>query len=352
MDQYSNIEDLLADDSFIRWISHSATEKERAHWEQWMAEDPAREVMVREAQKLHQSIHYDPFDTPDFKNELAELEETISQYETNRVPTERFSHSKSNYVHYWMRVAAVLLLTIVTGWGIYVGLPQSDPDKKEVKIEWAVSETEFGEKRALQLTDGSKIILNADSRLRYPQRHTGKELQVWLEGEAYFDIVHKTGADRRQFTVHTRDGDVRVLGTKFNVNTRKNQTEVVLEEGKVKIEKPDSSRSSSISHVMTPGEMVRFDSQQNRIDVQAINPELYTSWTEDRLVFEETPLHEIAYDLETIYGLEVRIASSELGEMLVSGTVSNDNLPVLLSSLSRLLEVDIDRREQLILITD
>ncbi len=352
MAQYSNIEDLLADDSFVRWISHSATEKEQMYWEQWMAEDPAREMMVQEAKKLHQSIYYDPFDVPYVKNELAELEKTISQYETSRVPTERFSRCKSHHAYYGMRVAAVLVLAIVTGWGIYAGLPQSKPDKTENNIEWVVSETEFGEKRALQLTDGSKIILNADSRLRYPQRHAGDELQVWLEGEAYFDIIHKTGADRRQFTVHTKDGDVRVLGTKFNVNTRKKQTEVVLEDGEVEIEKTDSSQSKSISHIMKPGEMVRFDSHRNRIDVKTINPSLYTSWTEDQLVFERTPLYEIANDIETIYGLEVRIASSELGEMLVSGSVSNDNLPVLLASLSRLLDVDIDRQEEQILITD
>jgi len=349
---YSNIEDLLADDSFIRWISHSAIEEEQDYWEQWMAGDPAREVMVREAKKLHQSIHYNRFDTPDIKSELSGLEETISQYETSRAIMEESSQGKRNPAYYWMRVAAILLLTVTVGWGIYVGIPQSQLDKEEEKIEWTVSETEYGEKRALQLSDGSKIILNADSRLRYPQRTAGNDFQVWLEGEAYFDIVHKNGADQRQFTVRTKDGNVRVLGTKFNVNTRKKQTEVVLEEGQVKIEKPDTSHSSSISHVMRPGELARFDSYQNKIDIEVINPALYTSWTKDQLMFEGTSLREIAHHIETIYGLEVRITSPELGQLLVSGTVSNNNLPVLLASLSRLLDVDIDRQEELILITD
>lgn len=350
MSPYSNIEDLLAEDSFIRWITDSASTKEQDYWEQWMAEDPAREVMVREAQKLHQALYYDRFETPDIETELSALEETIGQYEAPGKRTKNFGAINNMY---WIRVAAILLLTIVTGWGIYVvGIPKLQPDKEEPKIEWMVSETEYGEKRALQLSDGSKIILNADSRLRYPRRTAGDDLQVWVEGEAYFDIVRKKGKDRRQFTVHTKDGDVRVLGTKFNVNTRDDQTEIVLEEGQVKIEKSDSSQSSSISHVMKPGELARFDSDQDQIDVQAINPALHTSWTQDRLVFEGTSLHEIANHIETIYGLDVRITSSELEQMLVSGTVSNDNLPVLLASLSRLLEVDIDRQEELILITD
>lgn len=339
-------------DSFVRWITNEATGEEQNYWNQWRDQDPAREVIVQKAKKLHRSIHYDQFETPDINSELSELEEAINEYESYSVTAKEFSRNRKQPAYYWMRVAAVLALTIVTGWGIYAGLPQSQTAKEDEQIEWVVSETEFGEKRALQLTDGSKIMLNADSRLRYPQRQAGDELEVWLEGEAYFDIIHKTGTDRRQFTVHTNDGDVRVMGTKFNVNTREKQTEVVLEEGQVKIEKTDSSQSSTISHTMKPGEKVRFDSRQNQIDVQTANPILYTSWTEDRLVFEGTPLHEIANDIETIYGMKVRIASKELGQMLVSGSVSNNNLPVLLTSLSRLLDVEINRQDKLIIITD
>lgn len=351
MPDYSNIEDLLAEDSFIRWISDSANAREQDYWEQWVAEDPAHEVMVREAQKLHESLYYDRFETPNMETELSELKEAIHQHEAPKNRIEQFSRDKRNHM-YWMRVAAILLLAVVTGWGIYAGLPQSQPEERASQTEWVVSKTEYGEKRALQLSDGSKIVLNANSRLKYPARTAGNDLEVWLEGEAHFDIIHKKGTDQRQFTVHTEDGDVRVLGTQFNVNTRNRQTEVVLEEGKVRIEKPDSSQLSAVSHVMEPGELARFEKGQDQIDVQAINPALYTSWTEGRLLFEGAPLTEIANHIETVYGLEVRIASSELEQTLVSGAVSNDNLPVLLASLSRLLDVNIDRKDKLIIITD
>src|SRR5699024_10766808 len=139
---------------------------------------------------------------------------------------------------------------------------------------------------------------------------------------------------------------IRVLGTQFNVNARKGETEVVLQKGEVELTQTDSMQASPATYQMRPGELARWGRGYAQIYTQQVNPAVYTSWTKDRLVFEATALSNIADRIGINYGLEVRNASQELAETQVSGTVSNDNLPVLLETLSRLLGADIDRTDR------
>jgi transmembrane sensor len=95
--------------------------------------------------------------------------------------------------------------------------------------------TGFAQTKKITLPDGSKVTLNANSELKLSADWSVKgDRQVWLDGEAYFE-VEKKSATHQKFIVHTKDIDVEVLGTKFNVNTRHQKAVVSLEEGKIKL---------------------------------------------------------------------------------------------------------------------
>ena len=95
--------------------------------------------------------------------------------------------------------------------------------------------TGFAKTKKITLPDGSKVTLNANSELKLSSNWGDKgDRQVWLEGEAYFEVEKKL-ATHQKFIVHTKDIDVEVLGTKFNVNTRHEKAIVSLEEGKIKL---------------------------------------------------------------------------------------------------------------------
>ncbi|MBK8505327.1 MAG: FecR domain-containing protein [Saprospiraceae bacterium] len=90
----------------------------------------------------------------------------------------------------------------------------------------------FGERQKIVLPDGSAVDLNANSSLRLGSQWVEGIQEVWLEGEAYFE-VEKNLSKGVKFTVHTNGPDVEVVGTHFNVDSRKEETRIYLEEGKV-----------------------------------------------------------------------------------------------------------------------
>src|SRR5690625_6208280 len=94
-------------------------------------------------------------------------------------------------------------------------------------------ETDYGENRRISFSDGSVIVLNANTQLIYSIESGSRDVEVELNGEAWFDIAQ---SENRTVSVHTPDGRVQVLGTKFNVHTSRGETLVILDEGKVAVE--------------------------------------------------------------------------------------------------------------------
>nr|WP_286670496.1 FecR domain-containing protein [Fodinibius salsisoli] len=205
----------------------------------------------------------------------------------------------------------------------------------------ATTQTGYGEVKRVTFFDGSKIILNANSKLTYPKTHQGGDMQVELQGEAYFNIAHKSGQEQRLFSVLTAEGKVAVLGTKFNVNTHSEGTEVVLEEGKVKVQKTNPKDRANKPYIMSPGELAMLFSNKSNIKIQNVDSELYTSWKNFELKFKNTPLHRIADRIEEIYGVEVEFSNKSLREIEFSGSAPNKNFEVLLEGLRTLLKIPV-----------
>ena len=163
-----------------------------------------------------------------------------------------------------VRVVAAAACIAAFGFGIWwIGARTGRP-------QYASERTGYGEMKTIVLPDSSVVILNSNSSLRIPEQWSDAEgRQVWLEGEAYFQ-VQKQPATVRKFVVHTRQVDVEVLGTKFNVNTRRQQAVVSLEEGKVRllVYKGDSAvLEKRAPVVMRPGQVVVVNATQDtRID--------------------------------------------------------------------------------------
>jgi ferric-dicitrate binding protein FerR (iron transport regulator) len=232
-------------------------------------------------------------------------------------------------------MAAVLVglcVSIAIGWKIVVGTGH---------IEYV---TAFGETRALVLPDGSQVMLNGNTRLSYSEKWAAQQTrEVWLSGEAYFSVKKSTDKARSRFIVHTKKLDVEVLGTQFNVSGRKNATQVVLNEGEVKINPGDGAKVPPL--IMKPGELLEYSGTQQPIIRKVVNPQMYSSWKFKKMVFEETTLKEIAERIEATYGYRVLFADTALAGRRLTGTIPSDNMDVLLLTLSKLFNLDI-RKDQ------
>lgn len=357
----NQLDELLADVSFVRWIREESTSREERYWNQWLQEDPSHKQLVQEAKNLLIAFQKEG-EIPNIQGELEELEKQLDlEGGILNKPYTRFRESKENRTLYPKRkmlaMAAVFLIAAIAGLFTFYEYPlfqqDSGIENREEYTNTQEYRTDFGEKATFRLSDDSKIILNANSHIRFFSGiDEGQSItEVWLEGEAWFDITHFEDERRRTFTVHTDDGSVEVLGTRFAVKTFESETRAVLEEGKIQI-RTRQPRSGSLgtgeqtdSTILQPGEMALFSPQKEGITLEKVNPIIYTSWNEDIWLFEDTPLDEVARRIEDTFGIEVMIQEGLISRKL-SGSIKSTSLDVLAEALARILDVEIKQKDQ------
>ena len=236
----------------------------------------------------------------------------------------------------WYRVAAVLVGLLLTA-SAYLVYQQW----ARATIRYA---TEYGEIKNIILPDGSTVVLNANSSLRYStdwQAHTDR--CVWLEGEAYFSVVHTQ--DGQRFLVQTGNVSVEVLGTEFNVSKRREDTQVVLSSGQVKLSIPHQQDTTKV--LMQPGDLVKYSSSNQKIIQRTVSPERHTAWKDQKLLLDNTSLAEIALFLEDYYGLQVTVSDS-LKDLRLSATTefTTKDEAVILNAIAEIYGIQVQREGQ------
>lgn len=179
-------------------------------------------------------------------------------------------------------------------------------------IEWHTLRIPYGGEYQLLLEDGSRIWLNSASELRYPVHFAKDQRQVWLEGEAYFEVAHN--ADR-PFVVKTAKQNVTVLGTSFDVTAYEDDKNIytTLLDGSVCVE------TEGTQQVLNPGEQSVFDGEA--ITIKEVNAQLYCSWIKDRFVFMSEDFEHVAKKLERWYNVKFVFDFDELKTERFSGSI-------------------------------
>jgi ferric-dicitrate binding protein FerR (iron transport regulator) len=190
--------------------------------------------------------------------------------------------------------------------------------------------TSYGMTRHILLEDGSEVTLNANSTLRVPRGLANDNVrEVWLEGEAFFSIAKRPNHVR--FWAHTDNVNVEVLGTKFNINNRRGKTEVVLTEGRIKL---TSSDNDTQPVYMKPGEYISVSPSDTLLTKHLVKPESFTVWQSNKLIFEDTPLRTVVEKIEDYYGVHIEVQNKALLERQLTGTLPNNDLGIVLKSLT------------------
>jgi len=210
--------------------------------------------------------------------------------------------------------------------------------------------TAYGEIQTVKLEDGSIVKLNTNSSLSVPRWGFAEDSrEVFLIGEASFSVTHTH--DNQRFVVKTlKDFEVVVLGTEFNLYARKYNSKIVLKKGKVKVRYKENKTSKEVT--MKPGELVTLD-RQNKVELRKTKQaQSYSAWEENRFVFEETSLEEVAYLLQENYGLQVEIKGEKLSERVLMGSFKAKNIDELLQTLSELLDINVVRQGNKVRMSD
>lgn len=179
-----------------------------------------------------------------------------------------------------------------------------------------------GKQFKVQLSDGSLIFVNSGSKLRFPVSLNRKKTRdVFLEGEAFFEVKKNMAAP---FIVHTKDMNVQVLGTKFNVSSYQNDknTSVVLKEGSVGITKSSEIFDKKRGIVITSGEQVIL--KDETFSVNKVSIEKYVAWKDGYLFFENDKFEDIIKKLERYYNIVIENNFVELNDIRFTGSFTKE----------------------------
>lgn len=182
----------------------------------------------------------------------------------------------------------------------------------------------YGKRTRITLSDNSTIWLNSGSRLVYPATFDSDKREVYLEGEAMFEVDHDV---KRPFYVLTRDIEVKVLGTVFNLcaYSDENTTNTVLESGSVELRYNGKSLLGLTKEKMIPGMLAAFSPENKTIEQTKVNTKDYTSWKDGYLVLEKNTLESIAKKLSRYYNVSIVFDSQELANETFSGDLDLRN---------------------------
>ena len=182
--------------------------------------------------------------------------------------------------------------------------------EEEKEVVYNVLLVPVGGECFVMLEDSTRVWLNADSKLKYPTCFAGNERRVELEGEAYFDVK----PDDKPFIVNTSVGDIKVLGTSFNVRVYAQENmQTTLVTGKVLYRGQDSV-------VLMPGEQV-VAFLTGGFEKRTVDVDEYVAWKNGMYMFDCRPLEEIMRDLERWYGITVEFMTPELRQLPFTGCV-------------------------------
>ncbi len=229
-------------------------------------------------------------------------------------------------------MAAMAAAAAVTGIIAIMLLPQRNAEAQFVSMT-----TGYGEKTIL-LPDSSEICLNVNSTVRYPSTWaSGETREVWLSGEAFFEVKHLTGDTK--FIVHTDDVDIQVVGTAFNVNTRRVQTQVALQNGKVNLK---LNRKDTALIAMKPGDVVTWSAERRELtNEQAADPGHYAAWQQQQLIFQDASLADVLLALQENTGIKVQLEDTAMLKETFTGTIETDHIDVFFKTLSRSFDINI-----------
>lgn len=353
----NDLNSLLSDESFQRWLQDGATPDEAANWQAWLQEHADNQQVYKEAKYLWERVRFEGTRPPDVDREWRRLHSKLGLAGRERSQASLPARGQSYPSHRgragyssrrWLGgvvFASIILFSVLK----YTGFFPADKYSEGAYQELA---TEFGQRVTLTFPDETKVILNANSKLRYPAVWTSDEnCTVFLEGEAYFDVAPQTQPGDK-FMIRTADGTVSVIGTEFAVYERGNGTRVVVREGKVGVTAMDTSgvaTQTPAGVLLQPGQLLRFNRGISELRPSRVAVEPYVTWWQTQLVFVETPFEEIAQRIEETYGVEVKVSDDKLLERTLSGSIENQNLVVVTDAIAEALKVSVTRDGHIIM---
>ncbi len=354
-------EDLVLNPEFREWVLNP-TPAANAFWGNWLKSHPEKLNEVKEAKKILRKFPLEQYalqeedvntiweslkqgtvnselDEAREKSYLLNAETVIHRFESK-------SQVRSNSI--WKRTlryaASLILITAIATW--YLNINHIDDPEPHVEIPVAKieKETQRGQKLTIYLSDGSKVVLNTNSKLIYPEQFSTEGRSVTLEGEAFFEVSKDVN---RPFQVKTKDLITTALGTSFNINTRKEGTHVALATGKVIV----SSQSTASEVILDPGKEAWYIPDTEKLVTGYFDYDLVMGWKDQAIIFKKASEQEVFSTLENWYDVDIAKTNKPTSPWDYSGEFVKMDLNSVLLSISFSMDFKYTINEQKVTIT-
>ncbi|BBE20327.1 anti-sigma factor [Aquipluma nitroreducens] len=266
--------------------------------------------------------------SPNFNRMLDQVHHQINNQQIQQHKPKTLS--KSLYQAF-SKVAAILVIPLLL-LSVYFYFNPSNSSNQLASNTFREIYTKPGTRTQIDLPDGTRVWLNDGTIFRYPERFTGSKREVFVDGEAYFEV--KSNPDN-PFVVNNPMMNTVVTGTHFNLNaySSDNYFEATLLEGKIHLENEKNKL------VVKPGQQVQFDPMLENIIQKTVDPQDAAGWVDGKLIFKDERLGTAIKKLARWYNVEIILTDPEINNYLMTATIQDEKLDQSLKLIALALPV-------------
>lgn len=328
----------MDEQKLVRFFAGLSSEEEQREVRAWIEANPS----------FRRTIDAGPDTAWDADRAAASLTDRIrpTKHRPERQPdhppeyrptTRRFTQRDRTASSLFRYGAGVVLVVMAVMAGLWLSNPS--PPSASPTAEHDEIITERGQRTTLHLPDDTEIVLNAESRLHILNGYARERREIYLQGEAFFDVAHQPNLP---FILHTDEATVRVLGTAFSVSayTEQGDVQVAVAEGRVSLHSVQEAARDTV--VLQPRDL-GIVSMGSLTVHHNVSLDRYHAWTEGRLVFEATPMEEVARELERWFDVQIHFADRTLKDRRLTGEFKDQSLDNILNIIAFTLDAQFER---------
>ena len=298
-------------DLLAKHLFGECSEEEKARLRMWLEGDPSRRALLGELRQVWETTGRPPA-AWEVDALWARVQDHVRQTSVrekarplDRTPASRISRTSRparSTARSLLRFAAVVAVAAATA--LLVAESQNAAPPEASGGGERVFATQKGERATIQLTDGTQVRLNADSRLVLASAFGSDRRDVRLEGEGYFEVASDTS---RPFTIQAGQAAIRVLGTSFDVDAYPDDggVQVVVAEGEVAFRSVQEPPEEEV--VLASQQMGEVRAGGERVVHEGVDVRQHLAWIEGQLAFQDAPFSEVTRELERWYDLDVQL---------------------------------------------
>lgn len=294
----------LSEDILNRYLTGKCSEKDLSEINSWLQES---EENARQLFGMEEVYHLGKLSADTVSEKTARAEKRLyKRLQQEHIPTEQRRIRKP-----WMQIAASIAVILLVGSGILYWYSRTD-----IARDMLVAAASEGIVQEVVLPDGTKVWLNNAATLKYPREFSENERNVYLEGEAYFQV---TKNHQKPFIVESDAMRVRVLGTSFNFKCVKSSqiAEATLIEGEIEVR----GNNDEGMIVLSPGQRAELNKASRRLVVKQVDAKLDIVWHDNLIPFEKANIFTITKALERFYDVKIILSPDMKADKTYSGVL-------------------------------